>query len=91
MIVKILGAIDLTAAAAFLMLIFGIQPFTQLLLFSAGLLLLKSMFLITGDVLSFVDLLAAVILILSLFLSLPPILLWVPAFLLVAKGVASFI
>jgi len=91
MLVKILGAIDLVAAFVFLMLVFGLSPIVSLTLFCAGLLLLKGMFIFTGDVLSFLDLFSAVFLILSIFFSLPAVLLWIPAFLLLAKGFVSFI
>jgi len=70
LIVKILGAIDLVAALAFLTIIFG-TPLPQLILFSAGLLLVKGLFAFTGDVLSFLDLFAALILFISLFFALP--------------------
>jgi len=90
-LVKILGGIDLAAAVAFLMLIFGLDVFTQYLLFSAGLLFMKGLFIFTGDVLSAVDLFAALVLLLSIFFALPAILLWIPAFLLLGKGMVSFI
>jgi hypothetical protein len=90
-LVKILGAIDLIAAIGFLMLIFGIDVFTQFLLFNAGLLGVKGMFAFTGDVLSFVDIFAAMILLLSILFSMPTILLWALAFLLIAKGFVSFL
>jgi len=89
--VKILGGIDLIAAFAFLMLIFGITPFVQFILFCAGLLVVKGLFIFTGDLLSFVDIFSSLVLLLSLFLTLPAILLWIPAFLLLAKGFVSFI
>jgi hypothetical protein len=91
MLVKILGAIDLASAICFLMLIFGMTPFVHFTLFCAGLLLLKGMFVFTGDVLSIIDLASAILLLLSLFFALPTVLLWVPAFLLLAKGVVSFL
>jgi len=91
MIVKVLGGIDLAAALAFLMLIFGINVFTQFILFCAGLLFLKGMFALTGDVLSWVDLFASSVLLLSIFFSLPSVLLWIPAFFLLAKGLGSLI
>jgi hypothetical protein len=91
MLVKILGAIDLASAIAFLMLIFGMNVFTQYLLFCAGLLFLKGLFVFTGDILSGVDIISSLFLILSIFFTLPAILLWIPAFLLLAKGVVSFI
>lgn len=91
MLVKILGAIDLISAFAFLLLIFGVHPFLQLMLFCSGLLFLKGLFVLTGDVLSVIDLLSSVLILLSLFLTLPSLFLWVPAFLLLAKGIVSFI
>ncbi|MBS3088761.1 hypothetical protein J4402_03190 [Candidatus Pacearchaeota archaeon] len=92
MLVKILGGIDLASALAFLMLIFGIDVFTQFILFCAGLLFLKGMFILTGEIiLSVIDIFASAMLLLSIFFSLPAILLWIPAFLLLAKGLESFI
>jgi len=91
MIVKILGGIDLIAAVVFLSLIFGMDVPTQFLLFSGGLLFVKGLFVFSGDVLSFVDLFSSLILIISILFVLPAILLWVPAFFLIAKGMISFI
>ena len=91
MLVKILGGIDLAAALIFLMLVFGIPPLSSFTLFCAGLLLVKGMFIFTGDVLSFLDLFSSVLLLLSLFFALPVALLWIPAFLLLAKGFVSFV
>ncbi|MDO8460033.1 MAG: hypothetical protein Q7S74_02915 [Nanoarchaeota archaeon] len=90
-LVKVLGVIDLAGAIAFLMLIFGMNIFLQYLLFCAGLLLLKGMFIITGDFLSIIDIFSSVILFLSLLFNMPAILLWIPAFFLLAKGTVSFI
>lgn len=91
-LVKILGGIDLLAAFAFLMLTFGLAPFAPFLLFCAAFLLLKGLFIFTGEiVLSLVDLFSAILLILSIFFAIPVILLWIAAFLLIAKGVVSFI
>jgi hypothetical protein len=90
-LVKILGGIDLISSFGFLMLVFGIQPWTQFLLFCAGLLFLKGMMILTGEIpLSIIDLFSALMLILAIFFALPSVLLWVPAFLLLAKGVVSF-
>jgi len=89
--VKVLGAIDLLSAFVFLMLIFGMHPFLQFVLFCAGLLLLKGLFVFTGDVLSFVDLFATLMLLLSIFFVLPTVLLWICAFFLLAKGFVSFL
>ena len=91
MILKILGGVDLAASLAFLMLIFGIDVATPYLLFCAGLIFIKGLFAFGGDVLSFVDLFSSIILLISVFFSLPSLLLWMPAFLLLAKGVVSFI
>jgi hypothetical protein len=90
-VLKVLGAIDLLAMLAFLMLIFGIQPFFPFLMFCAFLLFLKGMFALRGDVLSFIDLYASLALIISIFFNLPSLFLWVPAFLLLAKGLVSFL
>ena len=90
MLVKVLGGIDIAGAIAFLMLAFGIHPFTPFLIFCAALLILKGMFALTGDVLSFIDLVSAVLLILAISFTLPTVLLWIPALMLFAKGVVSF-
>ena len=89
-LVKILGAIDLAAAIAFLMFIFGMNVWTQYLLFCASLLLLKSFFIISGDILSVIDLVSSMILFLSIFFTLPMVFFWIPAFLLFAKAIVSF-
>ena len=91
MIVKVLGAIDLVAALAFLMLVFGMDVWFQYMLFCAGLLFIKGLFVLGGDVLSVIDLVSSAILLLSIFFTLPVAFLWVPAFLLFAKGVVSFL
>ncbi len=91
MLVKILGAVDIVSAIAFLMLVFGMHPYLQFILFCAGLLLLKGMFVFTGDVLSVIDVISSILLILSIFFTLPSALLWIPAFLLLAKGFVSFL
>ena len=90
-LVRILGGIDLLSAFVFLMLAFSINPWLQLILFCAGLLILKGMFAFTGEPLSVIDLVSAVCLLISIFFTLPTILIWVPAFLLLAKGIVSFL
>ena len=91
MLVKILGGIDVISSVLFLMMTFGMSPYPQFILFCAGLLLLKGLFVLTGDVLSIIDIGSSILLILSLFFILPSLLLWTPAFLLIAKGFVSFI
>ena len=90
-IVKVLGCIDLAAAFAFLLLTFGLQPWPQYALFCAGLLFIKSLFIFGGDILSAIDLASSIIIILSLFFTLPTLFLWVPALLLCSKGMVSFL
>ncbi|MEK6927960.1 MAG: hypothetical protein AABX11_06015 [Nanoarchaeota archaeon] len=90
-LVKILGGIDLLAALTFLLLVFGIHPPIQLILFCAGLLLLKGMFIISGDVLSVIDIFSSILLLVSLLFAIPSILVWIPAFFLIAKGIVSFL
>ncbi|MEM4271553.1 MAG: hypothetical protein QXD13_00440, partial [Candidatus Pacearchaeota archaeon] len=91
MLVKILGGIDLLSSFVLLMLIFGFHPFTDILLFCAGLLFFKGLFVLTGDVLSVIDLFSSSLLILAIFFALPIALLWISAFLLLAKGFVSFL
>jgi len=69
MLVKNLGGIDLASALAFLLLVFGIDVFTQYIFFCVGLLPIKGLFAFKGDVLSLVDLFVAAILLLSLILA----------------------
>lgn len=91
MIVKVLGGIDLISAFILLMMIFGFDVHIRIVLFCAGLLFFKSLFILGGDVLSAIDLFSSTILVLSIFFTLPVFLLWTPAFLLLAKGFVSFL
>ena len=91
MLLKILGLIDAVSCLCFLLLMFGITPALTLILFCAGLLGVKSLFLFSGDVLSIIDLFSAVILIFSIFFVPNIVFLWVPAFLLASKSIASFV
>jgi hypothetical protein len=90
MIVKVLGGIDVLSAFAFLMMVFGIGVPFQFILFCSGLLMIKGMFIFSGDVLSFIDIFSSALLTLTIFFTLPTALLWTPAFFLLAKGVVSF-
>jgi hypothetical protein len=91
MLVKILGAIDILAAFIFLLLAFGSHPAVQLILFCAGLLFAKGLFILTGDIISIVDIFSFGVLILSIFFAIPVILYWIPSFLLLGKGFLSFL
>jgi hypothetical protein len=90
-ILKLLGTLDLIAAAIFLTMIFGFSPPFQLLLFCGGLLLAKGMFVFTGDPLSIQDIFYSICMLLSMFFALPSFILWLCAFLLIAKGVVSWL
>lgn len=90
-LVKILGGVDILSAAAFLLLIYGMHPYLQFILFCAGILLVKGLFVLSGDILSVIDIFASALLLISLFATLPSLLLWIPAFLLLAKGFVSFL
>lgn len=89
MLVKILGGIDLVAALVFFIAIFGSEPPISLILFAAALLAVKGLFVFLGDVLSYVDLASAVILVAMAAFTLPTVILWIPALLLLAKGTVS--
>ncbi len=88
---KILGGIDLVSAIAFLMIIFGVKVFPVFFIFCIVLLFIKSLFIFTGDFLSFIDLISGLMLLISLFLNLPIFLLWLFTFLLIGKGLFSFV
>jgi hypothetical protein len=89
-LVRILGGIDMVSAIVFFSMIYGLTPPMQLMLFCAGLLMLKGMFIFTGDVLSLVDIFSSVCLTIAIIVTLPTTLLWIPAFFLLAKGLVSF-
>lgn len=91
MLVCILGFIDLLAALGFLMIIFGIPTLTPFVLFCAGLLFLKGLFIFTGEPLSAIDLIASFTLLVSLFFIPWAALVWLLALLLLAKGTVSFL
>ena len=91
MLVKILGTLDLIAAITLLLIIFGVSPYIPLLLFCAGLLFLKGLFILTGEPLSLIDLLASGTFLLAIFITPWSFLLWVLTLLLMAKGIVSFV
>ncbi|MEK6846911.1 MAG: hypothetical protein AABY16_01960 [Nanoarchaeota archaeon] len=90
MIVKILGLIDVCAALILLAGAFGVPVIFQIYVFFGGLLFMKSLFLITGDVLSAVDLVSSIIIFLSIFFTPWSFLIWTLSLLLMSKGAASF-
>ncbi len=91
MLVKILGGIDLISSFVFLMYAFGMHPPLQFVLFCAGLLFLKGLFIFKGDLLSAIDIVSGFVLLISLLMLPPMVFLWMPAFLLLAKGFVSFL
>jgi len=91
MLVKILGGIDLFSAFVFLLLAFGFHPSIHIILFCAGLLFAKGLFILMGDIISVIDIFSFLILILSIFFAIPVILFWIPSFLLLGKGFLSFL
>ena len=91
MIVRILGAIDVICSLTLLCIIFGITPYSPLLLFCAGLLFLKGLFIFTGEPLSLIDLLASATFIFTIFMAPWSLLLWMLTLLLLAKGIVSFL
>jgi len=91
MLIKILGGIDIAAAFVFLLLAFGSHPATQVILFCSSLLFAKGLFILTGDIISVIDIFSFIILVMSIFFALPVILYWIPAFLLLGKGFLSFL
>lgn len=90
-LVKILGFIDFIAAIILLCMIFSLDLPLQLILFSGGLLFLKSLFILKGDFLSIVDLVASITLFISIFFSPWIFLLWALSLFLMSKSLASFL
>ena len=90
MIIKILGAIDLVSSITLILLALGFK-WLPLIMFCAGFLLLKGMFIFTGDFLSVIDIVAFLILILSLLFVFPSAVLWFFALLLAIKSIWSFV
>ena len=91
MVVKLLGSIDLLSSFAFLLIIFGVDPYIQIIIFCSGLSFLKGLFILGGDLFSIIDLLSAISLFLSIFFAMPVIILWLCSFLLLSKSFASFL
>jgi len=90
-IVKILGLIDILSAFLFLMMIFGMEVFIWLVIFCAFLLLIKGMFIFSGEMLSLIDLSAGLLLFLSIIFQPFTFLIWIASLLLVAKGFVSLL
>ncbi|MBM3232276.1 hypothetical protein FJZ21_02775 [Candidatus Pacearchaeota archaeon] len=90
-LVKILGAIDFVAAIILLCMIFSLDLPLQLLLVTGGLLFVKSLFILSGDFLSVIDLFASITLFIGIFFTPWIFLLWILSLFLMSKGAASFL
>lgn len=90
-LVKVLGFIDVFASIIFLCEVFSLEVNTQILLAVGGLLFMKSLFILKGDFLSAIDLVASITLFVSIFFTPWVFLLWVLSLLLMSKGGASFL
>ena len=91
MLVKILGILDLVAAAIFFALSFKLSIPSSILIFFIVILFLKGAFILTRSIASAFDLFGAIILLLSLSFTIPKILLIIAAILLLQKGFLSVI
>ncbi len=89
-IVKILGLIDLIASITLFSLIFGVNLPLQIIVFLGGILFMKSLFLLTGDILSAFDLISAIVFFVSFFTQPWTFLIWICSLVLMTKGLASF-
>ncbi len=89
--IKILGFLDLLASITLFTLIFGVNLPLQISLFFGGVLFMKSLFLLTGDVLSVFDLISAILFIISIFFMPWTFILWACSLVLMTKGLASFL
>ncbi|MEK6915342.1 MAG: hypothetical protein AABW89_02260 [Nanoarchaeota archaeon] len=90
-LVKVLGLIDFIASIILLLMVFSVDIPLQVLIFIGALLFVKSLFILGGDFLSIVDLVASLTLFMGIFFSPFAFLLWILSLLLISKGVASFL
>ncbi len=90
MLVKILGGLDILAAAL-LLLGMGVQPNTKILLFFGIIIMVKSGFGMLKDFASWIDFLSGAVILLMIFIHIPWIISIILAILLLQKGLFSFI
>ncbi|MBI5804251.1 hypothetical protein HY450_03340 [Candidatus Pacearchaeota archaeon] len=90
-LVKILGGIDLGSAIVLLMITFGFGVPSLYLIFFSLLLFVKSLFVFSKDLLSLLDFFASMTLLFEIFFAVPIFLVWSFSFLLLAKGIVSFL
>ena len=91
MLVKILGVLDLVAAALLFALSANLVIPDKVLIFFIVILFLKGAFILTRSIASAFDLFAAIILLSSLYFTIPKILLIIASILLLQKGFFSVV
>ncbi|MEK6924884.1 MAG: hypothetical protein AABW71_01435 [Nanoarchaeota archaeon] len=90
-LVKILGLIDIIASVILLCMIFSLDVYLQIILAIGGLLFMKSLFILKGDFLSAIDLVASLSLFMGIFFTPWTFLLWILSLFLISKGAVSFL
>lgn len=90
-LVKVLGFVDLVAAIMLLCMVFSLELPLQLVMCVGGLLFVKSLFILTGDFLSVIDLVASLTLITGIFFTPWISLIGLLSLFLMSKSVASFL
>ena len=90
-LVRILGLVDLFASISLMLILFGFSVPIQIIMFCSGLLFFKGLFVLTGDALSIIDIFSCIVFLFSIFFALPSMFIWLPAFLLLAKAMVSFV
>jgi len=88
MILLLLGLIDVFSAVLLGLMFFHIILKTLIIIF--GIILLIKGLIFMKSLASILDIFAGAMLIMGLFFSIPPILFWIAAILLIQKGIFSF-
>lgn len=91
MIVKLLGAIDLIVGFMFIIISFGVDINNTWIIVGAVLIGVKGLFILTKNLVSLIDLIAAGILLLSMVVDIPRAILLIIGFFTLQKGFLSFL
>jgi len=91
MLVKILGIFDVVAAFLLFAISFNLGIPKGIIIFFIIVLLAKGAFILTGSIASVFDILGAIILILTLFFTIPKPILLIPGLLILQKGILSLL
>lgn len=92
MIIKILGIFDLIAAVSFwLFAFFHIIPSSVIIILALYLLIKGIIFLVSMDLASILDILAAILIFISLAIALPKVIIFLVSIYLLQKGVLSLL